>query len=261
MKRTKQQDIPSVLDRFELKYLIPYDWISPISDFASIYCSLDQYALNSSDGLYQISSLYLDSPSLYCLRQRQSGAEKRFNMRIRTYVESSDFCFFEIKYKEQQRIKKFRTRITDSNWPSVLSGNANSDLFNTPVGAMFYRLSQFYNTSPKVFTQYRRKAFISDVDEYARITFDMDLTYCLQNEFCLHSSGKDMISYDHELWFGPGCSVVLELKCYTTHVPLWMIDMIRHFNLERRRFSKYAAGVTEAMNLNVYDPLDRMEVN
>jgi len=43
------------------------------------------------------------------------------------------------------------------------------------------------------------------------------------------------------------------LKCYTTEVHLWMIDLIKHFNLRRRGFSKYVTGVSEVLNLFRYD--------
>jgi hypothetical protein len=49
-----------------------------------------------------------------------------------------------------------------------------------------------------------------------------------------------MICCDSQTRFDPGCSVVLELKCYTSFVPLWMVDLIRAFQLKRRGFSKYA---------------------
>ena len=50
------------------------------------------------------------------------------------------------------------------------------------------------------------------------------------------------------------CSVILELKCYATQVPLWMLDMIRCFNLTRRSFSKYTNATMKLLTRQQYDP-------
>ncbi|MBF0450124.1 MAG: polyphosphate polymerase domain-containing protein [Candidatus Magnetomorum sp.] len=253
-----QKEIPNKLERYELKYLIPESWIIPISEFLSIYCSLDEHSEETPDHFYMVYSLYLDSPSLTFLQQRINGAENRFNMRIRTYdIKKCLPCFFEIKQKRSGIIKKYRVKINDPDWPNYLVRNFPDEMSSQEIAALFYRLIQSYNASPKVFTQYRRKAYISGIDNYARATFDRDLQSCPQSEFRLSSDPYRMSPYDHERWFPPGANVILELKCYTTHVPLWMIDLIREFNLERTRFSKYVSSLTESHALNFFRLNDR----
>jgi len=247
---SKQREIPNKLERYELKYLIPESWIEPISDYLSIYCSLDKYSEKNSDNFYMVYSLYLDSPSLTFLKQRINHVENRFNMRVRTYDNVKCLpCFLEIKQKKSAIMKKFRTMIDDPNWAEYLVNNLPEELASNEVVSLYYRLIHSYNASPKVFTQYRRKAYISDIDDYARATFDIDLQSCPQSEFILSSSYYRMSNYDNELWFTPGTNVILELKCYTRHVPFWMIDLIRKFNLERKRFSKYVSSIAEAHSL------------
>jgi hypothetical protein len=246
-----QKEIPNKLERYELKYLIPESWIDPISEYLSIYCSLDQHSAQTSDQYYMVYSLYCDSPSLTFLYQRMNGAENRFNLRIRTYdINRCLPCFFEIKQKKNTVIKKYRAKINDPDWPDYFNRSIPEEMLSQENVLRFYRLLQSYNASPKVFTQYRRKAYISDIDSYARATFDIDLKACPQTEFQLSSGAYRMSPYDHELWFLPGTSVILELKCYTTKVPLWMIDLIHQFNLERHRFSKYVSSLTESYSLN-----------
>jgi hypothetical protein len=262
MTSTMQKEIPNKLERYELKYLIPDAWIDPISDYLAIYCSLDKHSAKSPDQFYMVYSLYLDSPALTFLQQRMNGAENRFNMRIRTYDADKCLpCFFEIKQKKNTVIKKFRAKINDPAWPEYFSHNAPAETISSQeIVSLFFRLLQSYNASPKVFTQYRRKAYISDIDDYARATFDIDLKACPQTGFELSSSEYRMSSYDHELWFSPGTNVILELKCFTNHVPVWMIDLIHMFNLERQRFSKYVSSLSESYSLNYsrYDhPLSR----
>jgi len=258
MTSIAQKEIPNKLERYELKYLIPESWISPISEYLSIYCSLDKHSEKTHDHFYMVYSLYLDSPSLTFFKQRMNGAENRFNMRIRTYdINTCLPCFFEIKQKKNTIMKKFRAKINDPDWQKYFTHNIPEEMSSHEIVLLFYRLLQSYNASPKVFTQYRRKAYISDIDDYARATFDIDLSACPQTEFQLSSGAYRMAPYDHELWFSPGTSVILELKCYSTNVPLWMIDLIHKFNLERKRFSKYVSSLTESYSLYYFQYNDR----
>jgi hypothetical protein len=126
------------------------------------------------------------------------------------------------------------------------TGNDNGDLF--------IRTAYTYNASPKVFSQYMRKAYVSDIDDYARVTFDVDLKSQPPDGYCLVPDECSMLSIDSSAIFDAGCNVVLELKCYTTQVPLWMIDLIRCFDLRRRSFSKYAAAAAHVLNRYAYDP-------
>jgi len=252
MSSTPQKEIPNKLERYELKYLIPESWIAPISDYLSIYCSLDHHSKKRQDHFYMVYSLYLDSPSLTFLQQRMHNAENRFNMRIRTYdIQECLPCFLEIKQKKNTVIKKYRAKIDVTDWPDFLAQKISDHMSSQEIITLFYRLLQSYNASPKVFTQYRRKAYVSDIDDYARATFDIDLKACRQSEYKLSSGDQRMSNYDHELTFPPGTNVILELKCFTTKFPLWMIDLIKQFNLERQRFSKYVSSLTESYSLNV----------
>jgi len=179
-------------------------------------------------------------------------------MRIRSYGDSPQFPYFlEVKQKRINVIQKYRGRIYEEDWPDITS-MANciprkvinlKELFNIQL---FQRLALTYNIEPKVFTQYRRKAYESQYEEYARVTFDTQLRYMAQSQYNLSPVNDRMVACDHPLDFDEGCNVILELKCYTTHVPLWMIDLIRTFNLRRTSFSKYKNGVMEVLNLYRY---------
>ena len=258
-----QKEIPSLLERYELKYLIPASMIDPISDYLSIYCSQDKYSEQSEDGFYTINSLYFDSPNFLFFRTRMQGAEKRFNMRIRSYDSlSGNPCFFEIKQKQNGIVRKYRAVVSDKNWPRLFETPGYE--LNPPVDEsdmsnvnLFYQTACAHQIEPKVLTQYRRKAWISDVDDYARATFDRDLCYQEAEGYNLIPIENRMIAYDNATVFDPDCSVILELKCYASMVPLWMLDLISHFDLFRGKFSKYVTSVTEALGLNLYDPLDR----
>jgi hypothetical protein len=254
-----QKEMPAKLERYELKYLIPESWIEPISDYLSIYCSLDKHSEKTHDNYYMVYSLYLDSPYFTFLQQRMNGVENRFNMRIRTYDNKKCLpCFLEIKQKRSTIIKKYRAKIDSPDWPEFLVQNIPNKMTSQEIVALFYRLLQSYNASPKVFTQYRRKAYVSDIDDYARATFDINLKSCKQEEFKLSPGAHRMSNYDNELHFPPGANVILELKCYTASVPLWMIDLIKKFNLERQRFSKYVSSLTESYSIDMLNYTNRI---
>jgi len=260
----RQKTIPALLERYELKFLIPAKMIEPISAFASVYCSPDTYSDLSEDGFYRVNSLYLDSPDFLFLKMRLADLDNRINMRVRSYGDTPELPYFlEIKQKKSGVIRKYRSAVTDKNWfkaytePGYMSSQSNNT--KTDINRLkFERLVFTYNAEPKILTQYLRKAMVSDVDEYARITFDKALKYTeetLYNPIPVHNR---MNACDHTDVFEPDCEVILELKCYTASVPLWMVDMIRYFNLQRGRFSKYATGAGELLSLHTYDTGSRI---
>lgn len=255
----RQVEIPAVLERYELKYTIPPDMVKPISDFIRPYCFMDAYSARCEDGFYRVNSLYLDSPDLIFLRTKLCGAAKRFNMRIRTYGDAPGLpYFFEIKHKNGDTIRKVRAVIREDDvrghgLEGVLFGAARPG--EDPNLAKCRREAITYNVQPWVQTRYRRLAFISHCDDYARVTFDRGLEYAPRDRFDPVPVDQEMTSSDVAPLFDPETSVILELKCYTAYVPSWMLDLIRRFELRRRGFSKYAAGVIPVVQRLGYDPL------
>lgn len=265
MRRLRQKVIPPLLERYELKYMIPSGLVEPISDFASVYCSLDEYSLNSNNGFYRVNSLYLDSPSFLFLRMRIEDMDNRINMRVRSYGDHPDIPYFlEIKHKTGNVVRKYRAAVTDRNWfraytdPGFYPHEVSRDKNDEASRKMFERLVFAYDASPVILTQYARKAFISDVDDYARITFDRELKFRPEKNYRPVPGKGQMVSCDHDLAFDPGCDVILELKCYTTRVPVWMLDMIKYFDLRRTSFSKYKTGASELFGLHRYAPASRV---
>lgn len=254
-----QKALPPQIDRFEMKFTIPFSMIDPISEFASVYCSPDKYSLQSENGYYKVNNLYLDTPDYLFLRMRLMSVQNRFNLRVRSYRSDTGMPYFlEIKQKNGQIIRKYRAKVTDQEWykvytePGFESNSESDDPLETRNRKLIERMIYSYNASPKVLTQYIRKAWVSDVDDYARVTFDMELKYAPETEYNLTPNEDAMVSCDPETVFDSGCSVILELKCYSAFVPLWMIDLIKYFDLQRRSFSKYLTGVREVLGLYAF---------
>ena len=264
MAKTEQKGLPPVLERYELKFTIPFEYVEPISKFVEPYCSMDKYSEISPSSFYRVNNLYLDSPNFLFLRNRMEGSDNRFNMRVRSYGDNPYMPYFiEIKQKQGSIIKKYRAKVEDSEWykvytePGFVSRENTDDPKEVENRKIFEKLIYTYNVTPKILTQYIRKAWVSDVDDYARVTFDIDLKYMEEDNWNLIPNPDRLSNYDNVTAFDSGCSVVLELKCYTSAVPYWMIDLIREFSLKRRSFSKYLSGAKELFGHHRYFTGDR----
>ncbi len=264
--------LPPVLERYELKYLIPYEYVEPITDFLMVYCSLDHYSEIAADNnyFYKISTLYLDTPNYEFLRQRVEGKAIRFNMRARAYGDGDKAPYFlEIKNRTgiSGVVKKYRATVDEQHWPAILTDPAYRapDSDNSAEKAnkeLFLRLAISYAIEPKIITKYQRRAFFSNVDKYARVTMDTNMQYRNEHEYNV-CSNYDMTNYDNETIYAynthSDASVILELKCDVAEVPYWMLDLIRLFDLKQLGFSKYISStlVSRYDNGDIYMPFDR----
>ncbi len=252
----------SKIDRYELKYIIPFEIVEPMTDYLMNYCVLDDYSKSAENFFYPVNSLYYDTPNYTFLTNRLYTKNPRFNMRARAYGDNPIPPYFlEIKYKDANSVNKYRCKIDDQEWPRMFTDmeyrthlqGEESEMKNKEL---FYVTALKYAATPKIFTQYRRRAFVSEVDEYVRVTMDINMCCYLEDNYILQPDPKKLTPYDNELVYvresnrPMGSSVILELKCYPHQVPLWMIDMIRHFQLTRTSFSKYAMSI---LTIKEYD--------
>ena len=269
--------LPPVIERYELKYVVPRSLVEPISDYLAAYCELDSHSVCHTDCFYPVNSLYFDTPRFRFLQLRQWGADQRFNMRVRAYDDGRKGPFFaEIKFKTATSIKKFRATLHGPEWPDILRhGQRLPNLShvnpNEQVSSdLFLQLAESYAIEPKIFTCYRRRAFISRIDDYARVTFDINMRYRPQDPlysphpYSLCPDDDGCINYDAETIYGDERqhrdNVVLELKATIGAVPVWMIELIRRFELKQVGFSKYLNScLTEHLeNGWNYMPADRI---
>ena len=246
---SRQAVSPLLLQRYELKYLIPIDMVEPISKVLESHCQLDYFSQKSPDKFYSINSLYFDTLDYKFLIDKQNGAEPSYGFRVRSYSDDPKPPYYsEIKIKQNDFCNKIRAKIDTEDWTSVLvEGNIPESL--DPVSRAylqrFIRAIVIYDLRPKVLTQYRRKAYFSEIDEYARITFDRDMRYQEEEGYNLRPTESLMRPYDNEDIFPyPESCVVLELKA-EKKVPMWMVDLIKRFNLTRDSFSKYGNSIIE----------------
>ena len=117
----------------------------------------------------------------------------------------------------------------------------------------FEEVNHLYSTAPVLHVRYFREPYVSDIDEYGRITFDRALRYRLAHgSYEIGSRDDDMIYYDDPVtarW--DDSPVVLEIKTQA-FVPFWAIDLIHRFSLVQRGYSKYCYAIDQCLENGCY---------
>ena len=239
----------SRLERYELKYHVPMRLLPELEQFLLPWCELDPASEKRKDGFYWLTTLYLDSPRYTFLKWGTHKPEGRFNMRIRSYgehPEDADAWHFEFKEKACDQVTKMRGVLRGPDpqalWDdpdAVFRAAKGEDLRNLK---RFYLRSMTYNANPFVLTQYRRKAWFGTMEDYARVTLDIGMRWREERGFDFRVDPREMRPSDLPERFDPGCNAVLELKCARPQIPIWMMDLIRRFDLVRSGFSKFESA-------------------
>lgn len=262
------------IQRYEIKYTIPNHLIDDIILFIKPYCKMDKNT-KISEGFYTVNSLYYDSMNYTLFNQRINGKNNRYNVRARFYNKKSGQIVNHLELKQKNGLisTKYRVTLKKKNYPKCLtslkkrtlakkkSAKKNLDMIRTAV--------QCYNLEPKLLCQYDRMAFVSVVNDYARVTIDKNLKAALCTNYIPKDEYKNFVNYGSDSSFDmgndSGNSAVLELKCYPTQVPLWFIDMVKKFELINRPFSKYVFGLRACLgqtklNFPIDDRQDNLSV-
>lgn len=234
-------DFTARFERLELKFLIDEVQAARIRSDISPYCVADKHSRLRAQG-YPISSLYLDSPSLAFHRAKERGDSERIKLRVRTYSDTSP-ATLEIKRRRSNVIDKTRGSVDRDRVEDVAGGAFQSsggpcflDDFATVVATA--------GALPTLTVRYEREAYESTVDEYARVTFDRRIAVRPTSSWDLLPGDDDWCLFD-EHWRTNLCTapVVMEVKCQTDSLPIWVIDLVRRNDLCQSSFSKYSIGV------------------
>jgi hypothetical protein len=147
---------------FERKYIVPETLLPALQDHLQTHLTLDPYA--SADGIYTVTSLYLDSTNL-------SSPSKRW--RIRRYNEESR-VFAEVKEKPQPgHVVKRRVAFP-------LQEIAHLTTESTPSPWFTYEMHA-YHLAPVCLVRSVRQAFVGSGG--VRVTVDTQVEACLAQGF------------------------------------------------------------------------------
>lgn len=243
-------DFGTTFERLELKYLITEDQAERIRDAVQPFCRPDRYNGTAPSGGYVIENLYLDTTSLEFYRAWKRGDNDRIKLRIRTYGPSGP-AFLEVKRKTSSFIHKVRVGVAREEVESAVLGVGSpleaGDLRRHEILQQFAHFAARTGAAPTLCVRYEREAFASEVDRYARVTFDRRIRVQPTSRWLLNGDPSESWLAVDEAWLLDGLQspLVLELKC-ERQMPLWMSRIITDFQLELRGFSKYGQGI-EAM--------------
>lgn len=235
------------LERREFKYLLPAARIGQLRAAMEGIARHDPYA--DAQGTYVIRSLYLDSPDLKLFDANTHETGDRFKVRVRCYPGASAPVFLEVKRRSGDVILKTRIRVPAESWPGLLRDPGPS-----PKVRAFVDLCERHDLRPTALVEYRREAWASDIDDYARVTFDTRISAAQAEGWDLDPSRPCWRPIDHPAatltWEPVG---VVELK-FAGPAPVWMHRMVSRMELTRYAFSKYCNGVNGLLS-----PADRRQ--
>lgn len=240
-----------IIERYEYKYLVPEALVPAIRAVAQTTSRIDRHA--GDDGTYRIRSLYFDTFGLDLFRANEREAARRFKVRARIYPGRSSPVFLEVKRRIGDVIVKTRAPVGTADWAAATAGDRDV-LAALPAvardGATTFAATVLrHHLAPTMLVEYEREAYVSEVDAYARLTFDRKIAVQRRTELDLEADDARFMAVDHVArtkTLEPVC--VLELK-FERRPPAWMRALVRRLELTRASFSKYCYGVREDLAL------------
>lgn len=240
-----------IIERYEYKYLIPNSVIPAIRAAVKTTSKLDRYA--GPEGTYLIRSLYFDTEQfdLYWANDREQA--DRFKLRARMYPGKTSPVFLEVKRRVFDVIIKSRAAVPADAWCDILAGKDEALARLAPhvrANAMkFLARYHRHHIRPVLLVDYEREAYISEVDAYARLTFDRKIAVQEHHRLDFDAIPNRWRYVDHKAQTRTEEPVsVLELK-FERRPPRWMVALVQRLDLIRYSFSKYCYGVAAELTL------------
>jgi hypothetical protein len=226
----------SVPARREWKYLLPRERVDTLRRLVRAACEPDRHA--RSDGTYRIRSLYLDRPDCGLFHASRRDAERRHNLRLRCYPDApASPVFAEVKSRIGDAVHKTRGRLPAAGWLETL---ASPGRYRSPALDNFLARSAVHDARPIVVVEYRREAFVSTIDAYARVSIDTSVVCELRDRMTLDPLSRrrpiDGLGIDSR-----ESPCVVELK-WAGPAPRWMAAIVEGLEVSREAFSKFRAG-------------------
>ncbi len=222
-----------IFNRVEEKYIIDKKQYEHILGELEKYAYADEYSRNGS--FYPISNIYYDTEDNNLIRTSLTKPVYKEKIRLRSYgtPNMDSKVFLELKKKYHGIVNKRRTALMLSEAYSFANTGEMPDIkdyMNIQVIKELEYSIKHYAIMPKVFLSYERQAYTGSQDKDLRITFDKNII-----------SRREDIRLEYGV-FGerviPKDTMIMEIK-YMDRMPLWLIALLRHHDLEKTSFSKY----------------------
>jgi len=237
-----------IVKRYEKKYLVPLELLPAIREYIAPFTGPDKYG----EGVlpeYFITTMQLDTPDLAFHYAKEDELDYRFKLRVRTYGEiGSSPVFAEVKGKLHGLIVKTRAVIPFDKWSEELVFSTDlPDIFLNHKQEndflKFRRLVWETAAQPSNIIRYIRESYVGTGKHYLRVTMDRQLEYCAKATWAGFGVGESWYSMDSSIDQARDDScIVLEIKTLM-EVPVWVIDMVEHFDLQQGGNCKYSTGI------------------
>src|SRR3989344_4498004 len=237
-------------ERFEFKYVLDMETYQRVKKALLHFLVPDTAVAGLSHGVYEVISLYYDSPRFFYYWEKIDGASGRKKIRVRTYRRNGkDFSpdiFLEIKRKRDAVILKDRIA-----WNMKLeTWNAKEGIRFTPQNAHEKRVYEelFFEEktrclAPKVLITYSREPFVGKYNQNVRITFDYGIRAKRTDDLFAVSDSRGFADVS-------GTKVVMEVK-FKGALPFYIDRILKDFDLSRVPHSKYCLGVEACYSLPI----------
>ena len=218
------------------------DLIPEIRQYIQPYTELDPNLRRLNGSKYTVRSIYFDTPELDYYYEKLDGVKVRKKLRVRTYNDSSEFAFLEIKRKFVDNIAKERSRLPFIDIERLISTTEESafefalDDRNAKVvsGKFLYNLLK-KGLVPIILIVYEREAYISKQDAKERVTIDTNVR-------ARAKPALDDILIKEDFTKATPDWGILEIK-FDDAMPMWTKKMVKEFELKRESISKYCLGI------------------
>ena len=234
--------------RYEFKYVVEPSKIDRIRAYVRQFCEPDPHG-NGSPPNYEVTTLQLDTPFHDLGLAKERDALNRFKLRIRAYTPWMDNVLkLEVKQKINDRYFKFKARLDSKDFdPECLlkkdAAHPNLRPADTRAYLTFVRLVRELSARPAMYIRYRRESYNATMNGYARVTLDSRLRYARASKWSPDPGPIRWTCMDTATALkNSNGGFILELKS-TGSMPVWMIELIERFELDRVGFCKYSTAL------------------
>ncbi|MBB6450398.1 hypothetical protein HNR44_002381 [Geomicrobium halophilum] len=239
-----------IFQRYELKYLIPYEAYQEITRHLQKRMTFDPYG--DSNGCYNIVSLYFDSADDKIYYETRNKLDFRQKLRLRVYGSASpeSDSFLELKQKYNRVVNKRRTIITLADaYDFIYHKSKHEEYYNVSNQQILREVNNFsglYQLEPQVVVSYDRQALAGIEEPDLRVTFDFNLM--TRSDNLQIEDGPE-----GDLFVDPNM-VIMEVKV-SNSVPFWLSRMLSEFECERKSVSKFCTSIDMANGIvRPYEP-------
>ncbi len=227
------ENIISVMQRYEIKYLLKKEQVEFLVDNLKNYMEVDQYGMTS------IASLYYDTPNHRLIRESIDGDNFKEKIRLRSYGlnKPGKPVFLELKRKADGIVYKRRVETSIDDVDKFINYE-NDNLTDGQISKEIEYFRNYYKSLiPSCLIIYDRVAYFERNGDL-RLTIDFNPRFRLDNLNLNTSMDGVSLLNDGE--------AILEIKVQEA-IPLWLSSILDRGKIYKGSFSKYGEAYKKAI--------------